>query len=754
MQAEVLLAALWLSAVAAQTKSPCHEQAGLYVEAVLLQDCIMTHKGYNQADVECYVIEKPSSQVPPKVGVIKATATLHSNLSLWTVRERNWGTCESLRNFSFECCYQHNTNETSSHSAHDVSNLRRIAQFNEPNAAQIGGCARNHTHISCSVKVFIPLSVKEDVADKPNILYNKSQNTCHAYIETPGGAISDSADATNVTFLEGNESLSEILQSQDAFKNATRVILYGCSFDPFALGDLKLAPNLQHLKFYGTSLKNVTNGALGPVLGVQKLSFLKSRMSSIPQAIFSIDTLQSLSVKHALVGSNGSFSIVTPSRMKNSSITNLNLKGTALYFLADRAFCNFPMLENLNLQLCSLKIMYGSPFICLQRLRNLKLKNNELTTITNETFRGLVSLTALRLTKNRIAFHDPTPVFAPLVSLDILHLGDNRIDVLFPEMFVSLSVTKLTLALNYITAWSVPIFSRMTYLNNLRLDGNKIRVLDDTMYQDVANVSNVRICYNPWDCTNCDIKNVQLFLLETGRRNHCCVDCVVCSDDQGRLANILVMDTAPGTEQACQPPDYYVMIGVPIIMILLFGSVTSYAVYTKRWYIHYFLLFLRVNVKAYRRLRSADRFLWDAFVSYHNSDAEWVCEHIVPTLESTALRFRLCVAERDFIPGLPIAENVCRGIAQSRKSLFVLSSQFSTSRWCMFELTLAQHRLFESDRENQMVFIRREPMDESTLCPLLRYLLRTKTYVQAPPEDADESVRDYFWLQLRAAMEL
>ncbi|XP_037515651.2 toll-like receptor 2 type-1 [Rhipicephalus sanguineus] len=518
------------------------------------------------------------------------------------------------------------------------------------------------------------------------------------------------------------------------------------------MSELNLVPNLQHLKFHDTPLKNVYNATFRFPMGVQKLSFLKSRMTSIPQAIFSIDALQSLSVKHTVIGSNGSFSIVAASPIKNNSITNLNLKGTALYSLADRAFCSFPMLENLNLQLCSLKAMYGSPFICLRRLRNLKLKNNELTTITKENFQGLVSLTALKLTKNRIAFHDPTPVFAPLASLDILHLGDNRIDVLFPEMFVNLPVTKLTLALNYISGWAAPIFSRMTYLDHLRLDGNKIHVLNDTMYNDVANVSNVHICYNPWDCTNCDIKNVQLFLLETGR-NHCCVDCAVCSAHQKSLSNILVVDAAPRTEQECRPPDYYVTIGVPIIMIFLFGSVTSYAVYTKRWYIRYFLLFLRIKAKAYRRMHSADHFLWDAFVSHHNADAEWVREQIVPTLESTVFRFRLCVAERDFIPGLPIAENVCRSISQSRKSLFVLSRQFCESRWCMFELTMAQHRLFESERENQMIFIRREPMDDSSLCPLLSYLLRTKTYVQAPPEDAEESVRDYFWLQLRAALE-
>ncbi|KAK8764912.1 hypothetical protein V5799_032484 [Amblyomma americanum] len=401
--------------------------------------------------------------------------------------------------------------------------------------------------------------------------------------------------------------------------------------------------------------------------------------------------------------------------------------------------------------MCSLRVMYGSPFFCLSHLKTLELYNNELTTLSAENFEGLTSLKKLNLAKNMIVISSPSSIFSPLLSLDILHLRENKVDVLFPEIFVNLNVKTLSLSSNAISNWSQPIFSRMAKLVNLLLDSNKIRVLDDTMYKDVADLPSINICNNPWDCTSCSIRNVERLLFRP-EKQVCCDNCVVCSGDKGPMANTAVKSVLPSTE-ACRLPDYYVIVGVPVVLAVLMGSVTGYAVYVNRWYIRYFALFLRVKVQGYRRLKSGEPFLWDAFVSYHNSDADWVRDCVVPTLESSTLRFRVCIGERDFIPGMPIVENVYRAIAQSRKSLFVLSRDFCASRWCTFELTLAQHRLFESDRENQMVFILREEIADSEMCSLLKYLTKTRTYVQVPPVESDASVKDFFWLQLRAALE-
>ncbi|KAL1470330.1 hypothetical protein MTO96_040498 [Rhipicephalus appendiculatus] len=89
----------------------------------------------------------------------------------------------------------------------------------------------------------------------------------------------------------------------------------------------------------------------------------------------------------------------------------------------------------------------------------------------------------------------------------------------------------------------------------------------------------------------------------------------------------------------------------------------------------------------------------------------------------------------------------------SRTSLFVISREFCRSRWCMFELSLAQHRLFESDRPHGMVFIKKNDVDKSEMSTLLQYLTKTRTYVKIPPDGSSETLNNLFWLQLQAALD-
>ncbi|KAH7945419.1 hypothetical protein HPB49_010822 [Dermacentor silvarum] len=131
----------------------------------------------------------------------------------------------------------------------------------------------------------------------------------------------------------------------------------------------------------------------------------------------------------------------------------------------------------------------------------------------------------------------------------------------------------------------------------------------------------------------------------------------------------------------------------------------------------------------------------------------WTRNVLLAKLESPPMRYRVCVAERDFIPGIPITENICRCISQSRVSLFVINAEFCRSRWCMFEMMLAQHRLFESERDEHIVFIKKGPIDESEITPMLSYLITSRTYIDVPQSGSDERLQDIFWLQLQVALQ-
>ncbi|KAL1485391.1 hypothetical protein MTO96_031992 [Rhipicephalus appendiculatus] len=154
--------------------------------------------------------------------------------------------------------------------------------------------------------------------------------------------------------------------------------------------------------------------------------------------------------------------------------------------------------------------------------------------------------------------------------------------------------------------------------------------------------------------------------------------------------------------------------------------------YRNRWYIMYGLLYLKVTIKGHRRQRNVGSFLWDGFLSYHASDADWVHDVVLQRLESPLMGFRMCVAERDFIPGMQITENICRAIAQSP--------------WRSITF-------FESDRQHGLVFIKKKDVDESDMSTMLQYLTKTRTYVQIPPDGSSEALNNLFWLQLQAALE-
>lgn len=84
-------------------------------------------------------------------------------------------------------------------------------------------------------------------------------------------------------------------------------------------------------------------------------------------------------------------------------------------------------------------------------------------------------------------------------------------------------------------------------------------------------------------------------------------------------------------------------------------------------------------------------FNYDVFVSYCEHDRGWVLDHFLPNVENNS-DLSVCLHERDFQVGLSILENIISCMDRSRTLLMVLSEKFLQSRWCQFEMHLAQHR--------------------------------------------------------------
>ncbi|CAN7987102.1 unnamed protein product [Ixodes hexagonus] len=554
----------------------------------------------------------------------------------------------------------------------------------------------------------------------------------------------------NVSFIDTVNSIPSVLMSAISFAKIARIVFHKCNFNAIRFNELPHMRYLLELEFFEAPIAKVHEGAFDLVPGLRNITFVKSWLAFIPAAIYSLRKIVKLELFRTVSSYKYPFILSEQSCKANSSLRHLILGRTVLLSLPNRAFCDFPNLVNLDLSYCKLSHINETPFYGLGALEEIHLEVNHITSLGNGVFNDLANLKTLNLSSNKINILPGTRPFMSFRGLEALYLSNNDLKKsILPEVFANLTVRILTLSHNSILKWKAPIFSTMPNLKHLDLERNNMRVLDDAMFRDLSAVKEVIVCKNPWDCGSCYLKNLQDLLLKS--RGNCCDDCAVCEHPPA-FSNVPVSQV-PWNADQCSPPDFYVLVVLPLVLCALLFSVVSHAVYANRWYIRYFVLYLRVRLRGYKQVRYDNHFLWDAFLSYHSSEAGWVRDILLPELETSATSFRLCVAERDFLAGVPITENICDSIAHSRKSVFLLSREFCQSRWCMFEVSLAQHRLFEAERENHIVFLKKGQVPEDEMSPILNFLVKSRTYIAVPGEESDQGSWDMFWLQLKAALQ-
>ena len=180
------------------------------------------------------------------------------------------------------------------------------------------------------------------------------------------------------------------------------------------------------------------------------------------------------------------------------------------------------------------------------------------------------------------------------------------------------------------------------------------------------------------------------------------------------------------TYNECKPKSYIVTIlascgSVVVVVLILFVIL-----YKGRWHIRYWIYLLRYRRPAYRRLDDVDM-LYDAFVIYTDEDSEFVLNTLLPRLEDEE-QFRLCIHFRDFQPGRLIADNIVESMGNSRMAILVLSKSFCESRWCKFELTIAQDRWLNNESET-LLLIMLEDLEGDHMTRDIRALIKITTYV-------------------------
>ena len=464
-------------------------------------------------------------------------------------------------------------------------------------------------------------------------------------------------------------------------------------------------PNLRILSLQSNPLQVFTSAILLKSLNVLKLGIQKdveidigNEYFNFPPETFQEHPMHNLEVLEINNANFGNLSDYHFSGLEN--LKSLSLARSKFIHFSDRLFGNLTSLTNL-----SLAYIESQNPIELKKIQGpSKLISLDLT------------YTALNLSSEQKPFmyrrhllsgHSEMTMNPMYQSLEVLNLTGTLLEFDFPleNLFLEYieNLTALELSENKIHAWNKTILTKNSNLKHLKLTKNGMDIIfTDEMIKDLFQSSKLEtldLTENVFICC----QQISSFFMQAlnrtdleivGYKNGTGYKCF----DMANKTEVTFVDfvTAgsgiePGTD-ITEPPKYKTFIVGSVIGSLVIIIIVSIA-YRKRWYIKYHYYWL---IK--KPIKREEPFNFDVFISYSQKDDLWVKKRLIPFLEDSEPKLSVCFHERDFDAGKSIVENIVDSLDRSRKCLLVLSEQYISSSWCMFEAHLASNRLIQASR--------------------------------------------------------
>ncbi|CAC5395033.1 TLR13 [Mytilus coruscus] len=145
-----------------------------------------------------------------------------------------------------------------------------------------------------------------------------------------------------------------------------------------------------------------------------------------------------------------------------------------------------------------------------------------------------------------------------------------------------------------------------------------------------------------------------------------------------------------------------------------------------------------------------NEYVYDAFISYSENDQKFIIEECIKNLEGNG-NMKLCIHQRDFIPGEEITQNIISAIQNSRKTICIISRSFLESYYCMFEFNMARMESIHSRNGKNVIFlVFYEKLLPEELPLVLYELIQKQSYIEYPN---DEHGNVIFWDKIKDAIQ-
>lgn len=246
--------------------------------------------------------------------------------------------------------------------------------------------------------------------------------------------------------------------------------------------------------------------------------------------------------------------------------------------------------------------------------------------------------------------------------LDLSYCGLDQLDMTYFEKATNLKY--LLLSGNKIkfipSKWESPS------LQSLALDGNSFGLISKESFQDMPRLSQLKAGNNPYHCT-CELHAFVQDTVSKGKVN--LTDWPLnykCYHPEAFL-NTVISQYLP-SQVACDIRLVIIICVATTAAVILILMLICY-IFDLPWYTKATYQIIRAKYRAHKEKAAGELeiFTYHAFISYSHSDADWVRDQLLPCLEDNRNPYRLCIHERDFMPGRWIIDNIVENIESSRK---------------------------------------------------------------------------------------
>ncbi|XP_052105591.1 toll-like receptor 4 [Mytilus californianus] len=191
------------------------------------------------------------------------------------------------------------------------------------------------------------------------------------------------------------------------------------------------------------------------------------------------------------------------------------------------------------------------------------------------------------------------------------------------------------------------------------------------------------------------------------------------------------------------------VIALSICLAVMLTVLILALVYKYRWKLRY--MFYLAKSKHYSNKASNDHgeYTYDAFISYCDNDRAFVLKDCIGSLENEG-NYKLCVHQRDFLPGQEITVNITNAIHDSRKTVCIITRKFLESYYCMFEFNMARmENIYSRDGRNIIFLVFLEQIQPKEMPLMMLELIEKQSYIEYPNDEEGNIV---FWGKIKEAI--